>query len=207
MLYTMVDLGSVERFVAASNGFARVLRVVGSDQWAARTPCSEWDIRALANHVAAGNLNYVRLLDGATAADFLRMRDADALGSDPTASFDASVRECALAFARPGALDRVVDHPSGRLVGGQALAVRTTDTVIHTWDLARAAGADDSLDPQLLTWIDANIHDIYAGMAETPVSQESTHRFYAAPVRELGTDAPLQDRLLHLFGRDLAWTG
>ena len=188
----------VERFLVASAGFARALRQVSS--WTGPTPCGAWDVRALVNHVAQGNLNYVRLLDGASAQEFLRWRDADALGADPVASFDASVAACAAAFSAPGALARMVDHPSGRLSGGQALAVRTTDTAIHTWDLSRAAGADETLAPALVAWIDAHLHEIYAGMAETPVAEQTTHRFFAAPTApEPGASA--QDRLLHLFGR------
>jgi uncharacterized protein (TIGR03086 family) len=202
----MVDLGAslVQRFLAASEGFGRVLR--HATDWSAPTPCADWDVRALANHVTQGDLNYVRLLEGASAADFLRMREADALGTDPVGRFEAATRACADAYAAPGALDRLVDHPSGRLTGRQALAVRTTDTVIHTWDLARAVGADDTLDPDLVAWIDENIHEIYAGMAETPVSAQTTHRFYAAAAGDLAVDAPRQVRLLHLFGRDLTWT-
>ncbi len=206
MLVRMVDLGQglVDRYVAASEGFARRLRLVGDDQWTAPTPCTDWDVRALTNHVAQGNLNYIRLLEGATAADFLRLRDADALGSDPVGRFAASARGCAEAYAAPGALDRVVDHPSGKLTGRQALAVRTTDTVIHTWDLARAVGGDETLGAELLAWIDVNLHEIYAGMAETPVSEQTTHRFYAAPAGDLPPGSPVQDRLLHLFGRRTA---
>lgn len=205
MLVSMVDLGEglVARFVTASDGFARRLARVADDQWSAPTPCTDWTVRALVNHVAQGNLNYVRLLEGASAADFLRLRDADALGADPVGAFVAAARSCAQAYAAPGALDRVVDHPSGRLTGRQALAVRTTDTVIHTWDLARAIGVDDGLDPDLVAWIDANLDEIYAGMAETPVSDQTTHRFFAPATGTLAADASTQDRLLDLFGRRL----
>jgi len=208
MLVPMViaDDGLVGRYVGASDGFARRLRLVTAGQWSAPTPCTDWDIRALVNHVAQANLNYVRLLDGASAADFLRLRDADALGTEPVDAFDASARACAEAYAGPGALQRVVDHPSGKLTGAQALAVRTTDTIIHTWDLAQAIGADDTLDPDLLAWIEANIHEIYAGMAETPVSDQTTHRFYAAPAGDLPPGASTQDRLLNLFGRTPTWS-
>lgn len=208
MLVPMVKLedGLVRRFIAASDGFSRRLRLVAAGQWSGSTPCTDWDVRALVNHVAQGNLNYVRLLEGATAADFLRLRDADALGIDPVGAFETAARACADAYGAAGALDRVVDHPSGRLTGRQALAVRTTDTVIHTWDLSRAIGAEDTLDPDLLAWIEANIYDIYAGMAETPVSAQTSHRFYAPPAGDPPLGASTQDRLLHLFGRDLAWS-
>src|SRR5690242_15285219 len=130
----------IERYLLASSGFEHKLRAVRSDQWPWPTPCTDWNVRQLVNHVTRGNLNYVMLLDGGTKADFLRLRDADALGTDPLEAYARSVRDCADAFGRAGALHQLLDHPLGRVAGEQALAVRTTDTVIHTWDLARATG-------------------------------------------------------------------
>jgi hypothetical protein len=45
----------------------------------------------------------------------------------------ASVRSCHAAFSAPGVLTRVLDYPLGLVAGAQALAVRTADTVVHTW--------------------------------------------------------------------------
>jgi uncharacterized protein (TIGR03086 family) len=207
MLMTMTALADdvVDQFVLASEGFAARLRLVGAHEWQAPTPCTDWDVRTLVNHVTRGNLNYVRLRRGAAAAEFVRMRDADALGENPVSAFDASARECASAYREPGALDVVVDHPLGAVTGRQALAVRTTDTVIHTWDLARAIGADDALKPTLVSWIDAYLYEIYAGMAEMPVSQQTTNRFFAPPEGDVPAGSSTQDRLLHLFGRRLDW--
>ena len=193
-------------FVAATGGFERRLERVRPEQWTGPTPCVEWNVRSLVNHVTQGNLNYVRLLTGASAAEFLRFRDVDALGTEPLPAFVASARACAEAFAAPGAFDRTLDHPLGQLIGRQALAVRTTDTVIHTWDLARAVGDDDTLDAGLVAWIDVHLHEIYAGMAESPVAEGTTHRFFAAPVGDVAADSSTQDRLLHVFGRSLSWT-
>lgn len=191
----------VDRFVAASAGFEQRLVSVRPDQWDQPTPCSEWNVRQLVNHMTQGNFNYVRLAQGATAAEFLRNRDLDALGSDPLGAFRRSVRDCAEIYARPGVLEHEIDYPAGRVSAGQILAVRTTDSVIHTWDLARAIGADERLDDELVAWIDENLVEIYAGMPEMPTSTETTHKFFAAPHGELDTDASTQDRLLHLFGR------
>lgn len=193
--------GIVDRFAAASAAFEERLRLVRSGQWESPTPCTEWNVRQLVNHVTRGNLNYVGLLAGGTGAQFLRMRDADALGGDPVAAFAASAGECADAFGRPGALEQVLDYPLGPVPGQQALAVRTTDTVVHTWDLARALGADDRLDPGLVAWADEHLEAIYAGLAETPVATDTTHRFFAAPVGALTPEASRQDRLLHRMGR------
>jgi uncharacterized protein (TIGR03086 family) len=184
-----------DRFLRASAGFERVLRLVGPDRWGRPTPCAEWDVRALVNHMTRGNINYIRLLAGGTAADFLRLRDADALGADPVGAYTRSVAACAAAFDEPGALDRQCDYPLGRAPGRQLLAVRTTDTLIHTWDLARAVDADETLDATLVAWVTTHLAEIYDGLAETPLTAS---RFFA-PATGGGTTE--QDRLLRRMGR------
>jgi uncharacterized protein (TIGR03086 family) len=190
----------VARFRHASAEFDRRLRLVRTEQWSWPTPCSEWNVRQLVNHMAQGNLNYVRLAEGMSAAEFLRHRDEDALGDDPVAAYHDGVRRCAEIFGRPGVLSHTFDYPLGRLTGAQALAVRTTDSVVHTWDLARAVGVDEVLALDLVTWVDENLDAIYAGLAETPVSAETTNRFFAAPRGVLTGPSP-QDRVLYRMGR------
>lgn len=188
----------VERYERVSADFLRRLRAVAPPQWTGPTPCAEWNVRALVNHMARGNHNYAELVAGGTAAQFLRLRDVDALGADPVEAFAGSVRACAEAFARPGALDRVLDYPLGAIPGRQALAVRIADSLIHTWDLARAIGADEQLDPDLVAWVGEHVDDIYSGLAERPAG--ATHRFFAPPI-DVAAGAARQDQLLGLFGR------
>ncbi|WP_433207994.1 TIGR03086 family metal-binding protein [Dactylosporangium sp. CS-047395] len=180
-----------DRYERASAGFAAVLGTVRPEQWAAPTPCAEWDVRALVNHMARGNLSYVALLGGGTAAGFVRLRDADALGDDPLAAFDASVRECAQAFRAPGALCRVLDYPLGPAPARQLIAVRTIDSIVHTWDLARATGAPEVLDRDLVAWATANLDDTYAGL-------DGLDRFFGAARTPQGDE---QERLLRRLGR------
>jgi uncharacterized protein (TIGR03086 family) len=190
----------IERFLLSSSGFARRLRSVRAEQWTSPTPCTEWNVRQLVNHMTRGNLSYVRLLEGGDAAEFLRLRETDALGTDPVRAYEDSVSALSAAFGRAGALRRVLDYPLGPVTGRQALAVRITDSVIHTWDLAQAVGVDDTLDRGLVAWIDAHLDDIYAGLPETPVAAETTHRFFGRPV-EAAPHASPQARLLHRMGR------
>jgi uncharacterized protein (TIGR03086 family) len=172
----------IDRFVLSSCGFGRRLRGVRPGQWGWQTPCTEWTVRELVNHMTRGNLSYVLLLQGGTAAEFLRQRDADALGADPVGAYTRSVQACAGAFAAPGALDRVLDYPLGKITARQALAVRTADSTIHTWDLACAIGGDEHLDTSPVAWISDHLQEIYAGLAESPVTPDTTHRFFAAPM-------------------------
>lgn len=194
--------GILRRFKAASAEFGKRLAEVAADQWDGPTPCAEWDVRRLVNHVVRGNVNYRQLVRGGTGAEFLRLRDVDALDADPVATFAESVRDCAAAFAEPGALDRTLDYPLGPVSGRQALAIRTTDTLVHTWDLARAVHADERLDEDLVHWADAHLDAVYAGLPETPVSATTTHRFFAPAIDARGDDALTQHRFLRLLGRN-----
>ncbi|MBV8994470.1 MAG: TIGR03086 family protein [Pseudonocardiales bacterium] len=194
--------GIIDRFVLSAAGFGRALQAVRSEQWGWPTPCSQWNVRQLVNHVTRGNLNYVSLLNGGTGTEFLRLRNAGALGTDPIGAYSRSVRVCADAFSRPDALKRVLDYPLGQIAGDQALAVRTTDSAIHTWDLAHAIGADDRLDAGLVDWIDHHLDEIYAGLAESPTATDTTHRFFAAVQGTFPSGSSRQDRLLHRMGRN-----
>jgi uncharacterized protein (TIGR03086 family) len=203
----MTDYGEaiVERYLRAGAEFERKLRTVRAEQWDLPTPCAEWDVRRLVNHMARGNFNYVGLAAGGTSADMLRLRDADALGDDPVRAYVRSVEECSEAFARPGVLEQVVDYPLGRITGRQALAVRTADSVVHTWDLARAIGADTTLDAGLVAWMERHLDDIYAGLGLTPADRDGgglAGRFFAAPQGEPPSGVSRQDRLLRWTGRE-----
>ena len=179
----------MDRFQLAAAGFETRLRRTGAHDWTRPTPCAEWNVRQLVNHMVRGNLNYAALIRGASAADFLRMRDVDALGDDPQAAYQASTQECAAAFDGPP--DRMLDYPAGPITAAQALAIRTADTVVHTWDLARALDGDEVLDDDLVRWLDTELDDIYAGL------DVAAH--FAAP-RGVAGDSP-QERVLHRLGR------
>src|SRR2546430_12410533 len=79
-----------ELLVVANSEFARRLRLVGPDDWRRPTPCSEWDVRALVNHVIGANVRYQLLLHGATTEQVEATRTVDHLGDDALASFVAT---------------------------------------------------------------------------------------------------------------------
>jgi uncharacterized protein (TIGR03086 family) len=201
----MTDRGtlssSFEDLVAAYAEFRSRLRLVRPDQWNQATPCREWSVRSLVNHVVLGELSYALLLRGGTGEAFLAIQDQDVLGPDPVAAYERSTAECLSAFHEPGALDRVLDYPLGAIPGGQLLGLRLTETIVHTWDLARAVDADDHLDPYLVEWIYHHLDWTYRGVAESPIADRTEHLFFAGPPEDIPASASLQDRLLHRLGR------
>jgi uncharacterized protein (TIGR03086 family) len=195
------DSALLDRFRDACEGFARRLRPLRPEQWAHPTPCPQWSVRDLVNHMTRGNLNYELLLRGGSGAEFLRMRDADALGADPCGAFEQSAARFLAACGEEGELDRVADYPLGAASGRQLLSIRLTDSIVHTWDLARAAGLDEQLDPALAGWALASLDSTYLGISGSPLDTGPGHVFFAAPPAGGPATPSPQDRLLHLTGR------
>ena len=186
---TMLD-GSMA-LSRANAAFEQRLRLVGADDWARPTPCSEWDVHALVNHVIGGNRRYTMLLHGASAESVDRTRSEDHLGTDPRAAFTTTARELAEVFREAGALTRIAHHPIGDRTGAELLAMRVLDVTVHAWDLARALDVDDTLDPDAVEFALAHSEVIEAGRE---------HGSFAIPPGPPNATSP-QARLLHLAGR------
>src|SRR5262249_10279092 len=81
-------MNGAEALERSGRGFRQRLVEVESDDWARPTPCDEWSVRDLVNHVVSGNIRYVMILAGEPDDAVLRTREHDWLGSDPLGSFD-----------------------------------------------------------------------------------------------------------------------
>ena len=103
-----------------------------------------------------------------------------------------SIEEAHAVIAQPGALNRTVHLSYGDTSADEYVTQLTADLAVHGWDLARATGQDDTIDPEavalLLPWAQANV-ELLTGSG-----------MFASPV-ERGPDSPDQDRLLGLLGR------
>lgn len=130
-----------ERYRRVADGFGRRLAGVRADQWGGPTPCEDWDVRTLVAHVVS---THARILGNVT--------EAAPPDADPTGDLPAQ-----WAVAR-GAVSGALDDPeqAGQVVRGafgeqsfESMVSRLlcSDTLFHTWDLARATGQDDRLDP------------------------------------------------------------
>jgi uncharacterized protein (TIGR03086 family) len=132
------------------------------------------------------------LLHGATADEVDANRIAEHLGDDPVASFAATAAELNTAFHEPGAMARTAHHPAGERTGAPLLAIRVVDVTVHTWDLARSIGADESLDPDPVAFALTQRDAFEAGRERGS---------FAPPPRKTPTTVSAQARLLHLSGR------
>lgn len=191
----MADL--VELYARAVEQFGRRVSRVG-DRWASPTPDAEWDVRALVNHVLNENLWAPPLLEGKTIAEVGDRFDGDQLGADPEASWSAAAASSLAAVREEGALDRVVHVSFGDIPGREYVSQLFCDHLIHGWDLARAIGADDTLDPDLVAVA-------YEFLAPQVDGWRSAGVF--GPQVDVDAGADRQAQLLSLTGRDPGWSG
>ena len=165
---------------------------IGDHQWQAATPDEGWAVRDLVNHVVGEDLWAPLLLAGSTVADVGGRFEGDVLGTDPKAAWAAASTQAVQAAQRDGAEDRIVHLSFGDFPGSEYMLQLFADHLIHAWDLARAIGADERLDPGLVascaTWFEA-MEDAYrsaGAIAERP---------------QVPAQADAQTLLLASFGR------
>lgn len=166
------------------------LRLDAVTDWSAPTPNTDWDIEALVRHVIEEQQWVPLLLAGRPVEEARELLDP--IGDDLTAQW----RHFSVI-----ATDAWASVPNGSFVqlshdtvsAGDYLKEQVSDVTIHTWDLARAVGADETLDELLVeaAWT------IFEPQRETL----AVSGLFADPV-SIGEDAPLQLRLLAVTGRD-----
>jgi uncharacterized protein (TIGR03086 family) len=175
--------------------WAHRVNAVHEDQWHDPTPCREWDVRQLANHVAGEDLWTAPLVNGATIEEVGDRLDGDLLGDDPIRAALAAAGEATRAVAHS-----LPDHGTVQLSYGEEsideyVHQLAADHLIHGWDLAVATGGDSRLDPAL-------VHEVAAWFAE----REELYRGAGAigPRTSAAGHDP-QAALLAAFGRDPTW--
>ncbi|NQX27623.1 TIGR03086 family protein [Microbacteriaceae bacterium VKM Ac-2854] len=168
-------------------------RVAAVADWSAPTPDAEWDTRALVLHVVREQQWVPPLLRGDTIAR--AQGRLDPVGSDLAAEWLRHAAAAAAAWADTAA-DAEVHLSYDTVSAVQYLKEQVSDITIHTWDLARATGTDDTLDPEL-------VQNVWTEFLPQKETLEASGLF-ALPV-PVADDAPLQTRLLALTGRDERW--
>lgn len=131
----------------AQNVAREVLANVSPDQLDNDTPCANWKVSNLIDHLV-GAQHWARCAmqgvpmtetgDGSSAGDF-------------TATFDAAATATSASFAEEGALTKMVNPGFGDMPGAALMGLATTDTLTHAWDLAKATGQNTDLAPELAT--------------------------------------------------------
>ena len=173
-------------YETAASGFARVLEQCSEDDLSRASPCEGWTAREIVDHVTSGPGYYAEAWGG--------QAPAVADDADRATRYRAGYHALADTCRQPDVLEQMVSSPLGddKIPAGMMFSILTSDTLIHTWDLARAIGADAHLDQDLLqrTW-DGLI----------PIEDMVRRPEVFGPPVEIDADAPMQDRAMAWFGR------
>ncbi len=168
----------------AADGFAAALAGCDDEGLSAQSPCPDWKASDVIDHVFGGTAYFTEVFGGTA----------------PQVEGDLPTRYAALraafveAFAAPGVAERMVPGPlGGDLPAPVMFGIFTTDTLLHTWDLARATGQDAELDVELLerSWQNA-----------LPLDEVIRGPGIFAPKVEVADDEPVPVKALAFFGRD-----
>jgi uncharacterized protein (TIGR03086 family) len=166
------------------------VRLGSVSDWDAPTPDTDWTVRDLVSHVVEEQQWVPHLLAGSTVAD--AQRRIQPLGDDLRAEWRLYSLAATSAWdaASP---DATVQLSYDTVPVTEYLREQVSDVTIHSWDLARAVGADETLDGGLVE----AVWTVFEPQRDTLAASG----LFAAPV-PLPEDAPLQLRLLALTGRD-----
>jgi uncharacterized protein (TIGR03086 family) len=189
-------MGTAALMADAIDGFGQRLGAVDDTHWNAPTPCRDWDVRTLANHVVGELLWVSPLLEGKTIAEVGDRFDGDVLGDEPLDAWASAAADARSAASQPGAQDRTVHLSFGDVPGSEYLGQVTSDLTIHSWDLAQAVRADDRLNVALVAFVD----DFLSPQID---AWRTAGAF--GPALDVGPGASTQDRLLAQTGRSSNW--
>ena len=174
-----------------------VVAQIKQEQLDSPTPCAEWNVRTVINHLiggieltTAGLLgNALKFEPGTAESSYTAEANADKLSMAYQSESDAVLA----AVAQPGALERVVPTRFGEMPMAQFLMGIALDQLVHTWDLARATGQDVTLDPGLVNMAYPILQSGFAEMGR--------QGGLIGPEVPVPDGASLQDRMIGYMGR------
>ncbi|MCE2500435.1 MAG: TIGR03086 family protein [Dehalococcoidia bacterium] len=195
----MIDEGPkpVELLATAIGQVQAVMSGVTPAQLDNATPCAQWDVCALMNHMLGGLETTAGCMAGSPPDRNPMEADSSLTGQrDISALTDAYRKEAErlLRLARePDALDRVVPSPFGEMPAARFVVGTVLDQTIHCWDLAKATGQDIALPAELVEYA---MPVLMGGFAEGGRAMGVVGPEVAVP-----EGASAQDKLLGYMGR------
>jgi len=181
---------TADEMAAAFAYFGRILRTLDEAAWSRSTPCAEWDVRQLVNHVVATTTKFSQFAEGCTDAP--RTPGYDMLGDSCIDAFDAAVDRSRRAWLTcdPGRICRL---PFGQFTAFDIAAINLFDVLVHAWDLATAVNLTVVSPPQDLVTVANSVacrlvtpEAIGMGIYARPEGDTGSGPAWAAALRRTG---------------------
>jgi uncharacterized protein (TIGR03086 family) len=175
-----------DRYRQVSKGFDAAVRAAAPDKWEVQSPCEQWRARDVVAHVVAGHRGVITAVRGG---------ESKPLGADedPKRAWEDAARAIDEITGDPDALAKEMDGPVGKMPAGQIIGrFVAMDLLVHTWDLARAVGADERLDEH-------SVRHAYEALKPMDAMIRQPEVF--GPKLEPPAGADLQTEFLYFLGR------
>jgi uncharacterized protein (TIGR03086 family) len=175
-----------DNYRLVSSGFDAAVKAVTPDKWGAQSPCEQWTARDVVAHVVEGHRGMIAEVRGG---------QSEPLGADedPRQAWENASRAIDEITGDPEAVAKEMDGPTGRMPVGQIIAQFVNmDVLVHTWDLARTIGADESLDED-------TVRRAYEALK--PMDAMIRQPYVFGPKLEPPMGADVQTEFLYFLGR------
>lgn len=168
--------------------FTELVDGITESQWASDTPCENWTVRDLIEHVIVRDRRLAATVGGAPPQP---LED----GADLAELWRERVEWWAAGLADPQCRTAVWETPMGSMTFEQATTqLMTGELTIHTWDLARGLGVDDTLDAEA-------VHTTFAAMQT--YGDQLRRPGALGPALEAPAGSDEQEQLLAFTGRQV----
>lgn len=174
--------------VESADGCVKNVRVEEYDD---PTPCSEWNLKQLLNHLVYELVWVPPLLEGQTIAEVGDKFEGDLLGDDPVDAWNKAA-QAAVEAVNKADLNQQVHLSYGETSASHYIMEMANDVLIHGWDVGQAIHCSVMFDEQVAQ----NIYD-----ALSPNIQAFRDGGFVGPEIEVPEDAPIQTKLLAIMGR------
>ncbi|GAB3307954.1 TIGR03086 family protein [Epidermidibacterium keratini] len=179
------------QLAASQEWIAALIDGVSPDQLSSQTPCAEYDVRGLIEHLLAVELRVQRIGESGDIGD--APSELPLPEGDLAAAFRSAAADAAAAWRDDERLTATVTPPFGTMPGAAALGGYISEHVTHGWDLATATGQNAEADPALAA--------VAMGAMEKALPDGPREGLPFAPAVEPAADAGPTERLANWTGR------
>jgi uncharacterized protein (TIGR03086 family) len=174
-----------ERYAKIADAFTERVRGVPADAWDNPAPCEGWVARDVVKHLVEWVPGFCQSFAN------VELRVGTAPDDDPVGAWEALDR--AIREAMADADTTPFETPMGKMTFAESMgAFVNGDVLVHTWDIARATGQDETLDAD-------EVHSLYAGMQSMDEALRTSGHF--GPRVDVPDDADEQTKLIAFTGR------
>ncbi len=197
----MLTESLITQHAVAARLTSDLARQADREQLTLPTPCADWNLRQLLDHLTSENHGFAAAARGQGSDPAAWAHDDNR--ADPVSDYVAATDDLLAAFAEPGVLDRSFALPllttEREFPGQQAVLMQLVDGVVHAWDLARTLGLPITIDDELTKPV--------LKLAQQIPDDESRRAPGAVfgPAQPYDDDASPLDRIVALLGRSPSW--